>query len=185
MSPPLAVKRFSPLKADCFGGQNPVECGAMSRRQIANFLVLALLGSTLGCTMWEKAPKGWAGATGGEQLERLFWEEIKTKDWKELENHIASTFTAITPSGQRSREQFLEELKHTDLADYSLGDFHVQLNGSEFVVSYTLNARGTRAGRRLPNGPTHAMSVWQQVKKGWILIAHAQTLASQETAGAK
>jgi hypothetical protein len=138
-------------------------------------VVAVLMLAATGCTMWKNPPKGWAGATAGEQLERLWWKDMQAKDWKELDKHLASTFTAVTPAGSYSRTEFLEQLKGLELDDYSLGEFNTQLNGRDFVVSYVIHLRGTRAGQPLPSEPLRMMSVWQQVRKGWILIAHAES----------
>ena len=48
-------------------------------------LVLLLATTMSSCNLWKNPPKGWAGATGGEQLERLLWDEIKAKNWAELD----------------------------------------------------------------------------------------------------
>ena len=109
----------------------------MSRRRVVVRLpvMAVLILAAAGCTMWKNPPKGWAGATAGEQLERLWWKDVKAKDWKELDKHLASTFTAVTPAGTYSREEFLEQLKGLELADYSLGEFNAQLKGSQGDVS--------------------------------------------------
>src|SRR5256885_3589586 len=50
-----------------------------------------------GCTVWrEHTVNKWADATGGEGLERSFWNEVKNKNWNELERHIAGNYILIT-----------------------------------------------------------------------------------------
>ncbi len=138
--------------------------------------VLWLVLITTSCSLWKNAPKGWNGATGGEQLERLFWDEIKAKNWAELEKHLAPMFVANSPDATRDRAGAIEHWKQFDLQSVSLGDVQVQAAGADFVVTSTLTVTGTVGGKPFAAQPIHAMSVWQQVSKGWIIIAHTDAL---------
>jgi len=129
------------------------------------------------CTVWHEKPvvNSWKEATGGESLERSFWKEVHDKHWDELSRHIAGNYISITPSGRYDRTEALARIQQIQLADYSLGDFKVELNGSTLVVTYTLDAHGTIEGRPFPQQPVRIMSVWQQQKAGWMKIAHTVT----------
>jgi hypothetical protein len=137
-------------------------------------MLFTTLLAACGCTVWKDKPaKAFSQATGGEDLERVFWREVKAKNWKEVGYSLASNFVAITPEGQLDRVAALERLKELELKDYSLGDFRTELNGNTFVVTYTLTLRGTRNGQSLSEAPRRMMTVWQQQKKGWVEIAHS------------
>jgi hypothetical protein len=41
------------------------------------------------------------------------------------------------------------------------------------VVAYTITLKGTADSAPLPLIPQHMMTVWQQQKAGWIVIAHS------------
>jgi hypothetical protein len=127
-----------------------------------------------GCTVWKEHPaRHWAEATGGEGLERNFWKEVKTKNWNELDRHLAGNYISFTPEeGRLDRGAALEHLKPLQLDDYSLGDFQVELNAQTMVVTYTITMRGSYAGQPLPTAPVRMMTVWQQQKPGWLAIAH-------------
>ncbi len=159
----------------------------MNRRIPFSVLLLFLM---TGCTMWkESKTKTWSNATSGEQLERLFWNDLKDKKWTEVERHLASGFVYLSPRGATlDKATALEELKRTDIADFSLGDFVTQANGPDMVVTYTVALHGTHDGQPLPSGPIHMMTVWQQIPHGWIAIAHSrvpQTNPSPPSATAK
>jgi len=130
-----------------------------------------------GCTVWRERPvvNNWKDTTGGESLERSFWKEVQTKNWKELDHHIAGNYISITPTGRLDRAAAFERIQQLQLEDYSLGDFQIELNASTLVVTYTLTARGTMAGQPLPSQPVRMMTVWQQQKAGWLAIAHSST----------
>lgn len=149
--------------------------------RFAAALCLLVFAATLGgCTMW-KQPKTatWSNATAGEDLERLFWQDLKAKKWTEVDKHLAPIFVSVTPGGTFDRAAALDRLRQLDITEYTLGDFATQLNGDSLVVTYTITVRGTFASHPLPGTPTRMMSVWQQLKKGWVMIAHSDTPAAQ------
>ena len=131
---------------------------------------IALL-SLSGCTLWEqKQSSAWSNATGAEQFERLLWQEIKARNWTEVKRRLAPAFVEATASGIRDREQTLERLKALGAADYSMGDLEVRPEGADMVVAYTITLHAS------PGGETtlRMMTVWQQVKGGWVAIAHSE-----------
>lgn len=143
------------------------------------FALVLLCWTTLwlsGCTLWPEQRQytnNWSQSTGGEALERNFWREVKAKNWTELERHIAANFTSINPNGMNDRPGALERLKTFEVEDYSFGDVDTQMNGNTFIVTYTLVLKGTRNGKPLSAEPRRMMSVWQQQKTGWVIIAHS------------
>lgn len=147
--------------------------GAMSQRL---FLIVLFLAPTLACNMWSKPASGWIGATGGEQIEKLFWKDVQAKNWAEVDRHVAGTFAATGPGGTMDRAAFLRDLQKAPLADYSLSECSSQLNGADMLVTCTLRANW--AGQTL-NAAT--LSVWQQLKKGWVMVAHSESRLSAGT----
>ena len=136
-----------------------------------------------GCTMWkEQKVKGWSSATSGEQLERLFWDDLKAKNWNDVDKHLASGFVYLSPRGTMERAAALEELKRVEISDFALGDFVTQQNGPDLVVTYTVAVHGTVAGEALPSAPIHMLTVWQQIPHGWIVIAHSRVPQTGSTA---
>jgi hypothetical protein len=141
--------------------------------------VLLVTGVLTSCSVWpERKPRKWSDVTGGESLERAFWNDLKAKNWNDLEMHIAATYVLVTPEGTLERAQALEHWKQLDIREYSLGDFNVQLNGNAYVVSYAVTVRGTIAGKPLPTTPIRAMTVWQQYARLWLALAHFAAPAS-------
>ena len=121
----------------------------------------------------EKAQPGWQGATSGEQHERLFWDAVKAKNWRDVEAHLAGTVVTEAPGVVRNKQQTMDHIRQLDLADYSIGDLQTETNGGDLVVTYTILVHGTMNGRALPDKPMRMMSIWQPVTKGMIMIAHA------------
>lgn len=153
----------------------------MPQLRLTAALCLLMCTATLGgCTMWKQAKTAtWSNATAGEDLERLFWQDMKAKKWAEVEKHIAPIFVSVTPGGTFNRAAAIDHLRQLDITDYTAGDFATQLNGDSLIVTYTITVRGSYAGHPLPGSPTRMMSVWQQLKKGWVMTAHSDTPVAQ------
>jgi len=143
-------------------------------------LILLLLAAPA-CTFFgEKPAKTLSEATGGEGLERVFWENVKGAKWVELDRALASNYVGVSPGGMLDREAALAHYRQMQLKDYSLGDLKTEMNGNTFVVSYTITFNGTigssnGGSQPLPSTPQHMMTVWQQQKSGWIEIAHSHS----------
>lgn len=143
-------------------------------RAVAVPLTLLLVLSA--CSMYSKPKKGFAGATGGEQLERQLWDDIKAKNWKDLEPRIAPEFTSTGPGGARDRAATLDNWKKWDVQSVSLSDVQVQSAGGDFIVTATVTLTGTVNGQPAPSQSIHSMTVWQQVSKGFVAVAHSDGL---------
>lgn len=144
----------------------------MLRRLPTLVLVLAIVLPLTAC--WEdKQPATWKSATGPEALEKLVWDEVKAKNWVEIERHIGVNYVAIGPPGVLDREQLMAHLKQFDIDEYSLGNVETKPNGADMMVTYDFTAHGTLGGQPLPPVPFHMLTIWQQVKGGWIMVAHA------------
>ena len=144
----------------------------MNRRLAMLLLILAVVLPLSSC--WEeKQPPTWKSATGAEALERLVWEEIKAKNYAEIERHVASTYTAVGPMGTIDRAGFMEHVKQFEIEDYTLGNLQSKPNGADVMITYDITVRGRLAGQPLPPVPFHMLTVWQQFKGGWMMVAHA------------
>ncbi|MGH9648769.1 MAG: nuclear transport factor 2 family protein [Bryobacteraceae bacterium] len=141
--------------------------------------LIAILLLEAGCTMFKERPaKSFADATGGEGLERIFWKNVAAGNWTEIDRVLASNYSEVTAGGAFDKAATLEQYRHWQLKDYSLGDLKTEMNGNTIVVTYTITLNGTAGGQSqpLPSGPQPMMSVWQQQKSGWIEIAHSSGL---------
>jgi len=131
------------------------------------------------CTFYGEHPAhSLSEATGGEGLERVFWKDVQAANWVEVERALASNYAGETPSGPLDRSATLEQYRRWQLKDYALGDLKTELNGTTIVVTYTITlngvaSNGTGASQPLPSAPQHMMTVWQQQKAGWVVIAHS------------
>jgi hypothetical protein len=130
------------------------------------------LGSLPACTFYKERPAStYDDATGGESLERVFWKHVAAGNWTEVERALASNYSGIGPGGILDRAAALDQYRKWSVKDYSLGDLKTEMNGNTIVVTYTLTLNGTAGSQQLPAGPHSMMTVWQQQKKGWVIIA--------------
>jgi len=149
----------------------------------ARLLLLCALAAALAlctsCTVWkEKSTTSWSSATGAEQFERLMWRDVKAQHWKDVEAHLAPSFVFVSATGTRDRAAAMDYLKALAISEYTLGEFNTSSHGADIVVTYTARVSGTSQGRPLPAETIRMMSVWQQVTKGWIAIAHSESPAA-------
>jgi hypothetical protein len=147
-------------------------------RSLALVLMLFLMFASA-CTFYGEHPaRSLSEATGGEGLERIFWKNVQAANWVEVERSLASNYAGVTPAGTLDRSATLEQYRQWQLKDYALGDLNTEMNGTTFVVTYTItlngvNSNGTAGSQPLPSTPQHMMTVWQQQKAGWVVIAHS------------
>jgi hypothetical protein len=144
------------------------------RPRLAVLPLLLSLMVALACTVYRDRPASkFSEATGGEGLESVFWKHIKAGNWVELDRSLASNYIGSTPGGALDRAATLDQYRQWQLKDYALGDLKTELNGSTVVVTYTITLNGTAGGQPLPSAPQHMLTVWQQQKAGWVMIAHS------------
>lgn len=142
------------------------------------FALTLALGIMSACTFYGEHPaRTLSQATGGEGLERVFWKNVQAANWVEVERALASNYSGVTPAGTLDRSATLDQYRQWQLKDYALGDVKTELNGTTFVVTYTItlngSVNGTGGSQALPSAPQRMMSVWQQQKSGWVEIAHS------------
>ncbi|MCU1286526.1 MAG: hypothetical protein JWO13_2876 [Acidobacteriales bacterium] len=149
----------------------------MFRRRICCALLSMSILFLSSCTLCSQAKtSSWKNATGAEQHERLLWDAVKSKDWLNVESHLASSFVFVDSAGARDKAQRVKDLREMQVSELSLGDVNVTANGTGAIVTYTLTLKGVKAG----NGtPSRVMSVWQQQKNGWVLVAMSETAAAK------
>ena len=125
------------------------------------------------CTFYGHHPRVFSEATGGEDLERVFWKEVKAQHWTEVDRVLASNYLGTAPAETLDRAAALARYQQWQLKHYALGDVRTELNGSTIVVTYSITLGGSAGSQPLPSAPLRMMSVWQQQKTGWVMIAHS------------
>ncbi len=128
------------------------------------------LGLLTGCTIGKNAKSGWSGATSGEQFVRLWWADIKAKRTAEMEKRMAATYLAVSPRGTFDRAAALQMFGLMDIQDYALGDFVTQSDGADLVVAYRASYTVVAGGKPV-QVKARCLSVWQQTRDGWVVIA--------------
>ena len=133
--------------------------------------LLAAVMSLSGCTIYgAKNPPTLKTTTSAEQYERIFWSAVKAKNWQQLPGMLAANVMYSAGGKVLSKDQVVPYLQGLNLSDFTISGMVVKPNGPDMTLSYTL---------QLPSagGPVQtysAISVWQQVGAGWILIAYCE-----------
>ena len=104
------------------------------------------------------------------------WQSIHDKNWPEVERHLAPAFVGASAQGKAlDRAGWLEYLKSIPPSDYSLGEVQVQPAGGDMVVGYVIQFSNQSAGHATG---LRVVSVWQSLKRGWVLISQSHTPVS-------
>ena len=144
---------------------------AMRKIWIASLLAAALATVGLsGCTIYGEKKPALKSTTSSEQFERLFWSAVKAKNWQQLPGMLAANVMYHAGGKVLSKDQVVPYLQGLNIADFTITNMVVKPNGVDMTLSYTLQL--SPAGGSLQT--LTVISVWQQVPKGWILIAHSQ-----------
>jgi hypothetical protein len=135
-------------------------------------VVLALF--VLGCYGGVPKHPSWKNATGAEQYERLMWQSMRDKDWSSVHARLAPSFTGVTARGRMlDREGWEAYWKSAPPKEFSIAEPTVQSNGADMVVTYVLHLN--RKSGVSGDAASRVVSVWQEVRGGWILIATSHT----------
>jgi hypothetical protein len=133
--------------------------------------LLAAVMSLSGCTIYgAKNPPTLKTTTSAEQYERILWSAVKAKNWQQVPGLLAANVVYSAGGKVLTKGQVVPYLQGLDIADFTITGMVVKPNGPDMTLSYTL---------QLPSagGPVQtlaAISVWQQVGSGWILIAYCE-----------
>lgn len=147
---------------------------AITALALGSFLFLS------GCTKWaEKKNPNWRQATSGEHLVNLFWKDIENKNWKQLEAHVAPEFAGVNSMQTMDRAAFMNHVSRFDLQSFQIGEVETRSAGRDLIVAYVITLQGNSSSGRLPTTPMRILSVWQELRHGWFLVAMSATSASQ------
>src|ERR1700716_1763889 len=112
------------------------------RLRLAAPLLLSLMLGMPCTTAKERPARTFSEATGAEALERIFWKQIQSGNWVELDRVIASNFVGVAPGALLDRAEILDQYRQWKLTDFAIGDLKTEMNGPTFIVTYTITLNG-------------------------------------------
>jgi hypothetical protein len=135
--------------------------------------VTSLLAASLlcGCTVYGvKNPPTLKSTTSAEQYERLYWSAVKAKNWQQIPGMLAANVVYDAGGKVLSKDEVVPYLQAANVTDFTISGLVVKPNGVDMALHYTLQLSSS-AG---PVQTLTAVSVWQQVSSGYILITHTE-----------
>jgi len=141
-------------------------------------LISIVMGVLLsGCNAWNAPQRPtWIQATAPEHFERLLWKAIHEKDWREVDRHLAPAFVGSGPRGETlDHTSWIEYWKKAQMQDFSIGEFTTQSDGADMVATYVLHLNSTETGQGFSAKGLRIVSVWQELKAGWVLTSQSAT----------
>ena len=140
---------------------------------LVSFVVMSVF--LLGCAVTPKHPS-WNESTGPGGFERLMWNAIHKKDWKEFEYHLAPEFVGVNGSGQAlDRTAWVEYWQNAQIQEIQIGEVNVRPESADMVVTCVLQLSGSVPGQPSRMQSYRVVSVWQQLKRGWALTTTSLT----------
>ncbi len=137
-------------------------------------LTLMAFAVLAGCAGEPKHPT-WKNATGAEHHERLMWQSMQSKDWANVERHLSPTFVGVVADGRMfDRAGWVQQWQSAQIREFSLGEVQVHPEGSDMKVTYIFHFQASASGP-LPASGFRVVSIWQGVKRGWLLSATSIT----------
>ena len=120
--------------------------------------------------LWREKPPTLKSTTSAEQYERIFWSAVKAKNWQQVPGMLAANVMYSAGGKVLSKDQVVPYLQGLNITDFTITGMVVKPNGPDMTLSYTLQLPS--AGGQIQTFA--AISVWQQVSSGWILIAYCE-----------
>jgi hypothetical protein len=150
--------------------------GAMRTIWFTSLLAAALAAAGLsGCTIYgAKNPPTLKSTTSAEQYERLYWDAVKAKNWPQIPGFLGANVVYSVGGKALSKDQVVPYLQGANVADFTITGMAVKPNGPDMTLTYTLQLSSGGASVQTFN----AVSVWQQVAQGLILIVHTEQPSS-------
>jgi hypothetical protein len=95
---------------------------------------------------------------------------VKDKNWQPVPGLLAANVMYSVAGKVLGKDQVTPYLQGANIADFNISGMVVKPNGPDMTLSYTLQL-SSKGG---PVQTYTAISVWQQVAQGWILIVHTE-----------
>ncbi len=133
--------------------------------------VCMLAAGLSGCTVYgSKNPPTLKSSTSAEQYERITWANVRAGKWNDITPLLAPNVVYEVQGRVLARDQIVPYLQSEKIAEFVISNMAVKPNGADMTLSYSIQLS-------VPGGKMQsllAVSVWQQVKSGWILIVHTE-----------
>ena len=117
-----------------------------------------------------KNPPTLKSTTSAEQYERISWANARAGKWDQITPLLAPNVVFAVQGKLLARDQIIPYLQSEKIREFVISNMVVKPNGPDMTLSYSLQLS-------LPDGKMQsllAVSVWQQVQAGWILIVHTE-----------
>jgi hypothetical protein len=122
-------------------------------------MVLAIFLS--GCTIGAEVKPTLGTTTSAEQVQRIFWQDVKDGKWLTVQSLLVDTVTWRNGNQVLTRDQIVPYLQQLHVKDFLISNLMVKGNQDDMTVLYDLQMTTGNSAQQLVN--LHAVAVWQQV----------------------
>src|SRR5205823_8633850 len=107
------------------------------------------------------------------KLEKSITDAFKNKQAKAFKDYLAPEFSAIGAEGVKDADAEIEDMKKTDLINYSFADMKVTLLSPKMAIAtYKVTTQSTSSGRDT-SGTYYAATVWNKRGGKWLAVLHS------------
>jgi ketosteroid isomerase-like protein len=106
------------------------------------------------------------------KLEKSITDAYKNKQAKAFRDYLAPEFSAIDAEGVKDADAEIEDMKKTNLSNYSFADMKVTLLSPKMAMAtYKVTTQSTSSGRDT-SGTYYAATVWNKRGGNWLAVLH-------------
>lgn len=147
-------------------------------RELRLFVLICFLLMVSGQAAFSAEPE-MTDARLGEMLVRLFWADVKAKNWDAVASTFADGFQSVRVNGATDRVRELALYKKISIGNYKLTGFKVTRQGPVLTVSYRASVEEVFGGKKHTAKDVVRQCVWLNVGGKWKMIARAVLLPAR------
>lgn len=121
---------------------------------------LLVLSGISGCTLDAPAKPTLSTTTSAEQVQRIFWQDVKQQKWLQVQGLLVANVTWSNGKAVLTRDQIVPYLQQLQVKDFLISGLTVKPNQADMTVIYDLQLTTGTSAQPMN---FHAVAVWQQV----------------------
>lgn len=108
--------------------------------------------------------------------EKAAWDAVKNKDYEGFGAMLASDYMEVSADTVYDKAGSLNAIKDVVITEAAFSDWKLlPIDKDAFLITYTVNAKGSFKGKAFPSSAIRASSAWVDRNGKWLAIYHQET----------
>jgi len=108
--------------------------------------------------------------------EKAAWDAIQKKDFAAFGDMLTNDYIEVNSEAVYDKAGSLEAVKQLALTEVTFSDWKtIPIDNDAFVVTYTVNVKGSYKGKDFPPTAVRGSSAWVSRNGKWLAIYHQET----------